>query len=103
MRDSNDKRTLTIEGIPAMRGRPETGKAKSVAQRQKDYRARKELEKVRRNNELVNKFEGKSNHIIAGELQHQLWLAIPDDAIAQEAKATAKDVWEEIGRRMKWL
>lgn len=32
--------TMALPGIPARRGRPSTGKAKTGAQRQKDYRAR---------------------------------------------------------------
>lgn len=103
MRDNHDKRTLTIEGLPGMRGRPAKDDAKTPAQRQRDCRNKKEIAKVRRNNDLVAMFEGKSTFEIAETLKNQIWLTIPGDQMAQEAKAPAKDAWDEIGRRMGWL
>lgn len=40
----NDALTGQLPGVPAKRGRPPTGKAKSSAQRVRDYRERKRLE-----------------------------------------------------------
>lgn len=38
--------TLTLPGIPGKRGRPPTGKALSVAERQRNYRSRKGLKSI---------------------------------------------------------
>lgn len=95
MRDSNDKMTMNIEGLPGVPGRPATGQAKTTAQRQKDYRNRREIAKVRRNNDLVEMFEGRTTEDIAFELTIK-----SDNPITDQHN---RDAWEEIGKRMGWL
>lgn len=53
MKDSKDQKTIDMLPMPKKRGRPVTGKAKSQAQRQAEYMARKkeriaELERIAR-------------------------------------------------------
>jgi len=94
---------MTIEGLPGMPGRPTTGKAKTAKERQRDYRNRKELEKVRRNNDLVAMFEGLTTHRVSETLSVHLRVAARNDEWAKDAKKLANDSWEEIGKRMGWL
>jgi len=100
MRDSNDKHTLNIDGLPGLPGRPATGKAKTAKERQRDYQNRKEIAKVRRNNDLVTMFEGFSATLICRNLATMFELI---EIGNENYKKQTKDAWEEIGRRMGWL
>ena len=103
MRDSHDKRTLSIEGLPGVPGRPAAGKAKSAAQRQKLYRTKQQQARNNKAKQLEALYMFSSTYEVAQKMVNQVWLSIPGDKLAEGAKEAAKDAWQEIGRRMEWL
>jgi len=100
MRDSHDKRTLTIDGLPQLRGRPSTGKAMTAAERQKAQRAKKQRERNDKLHQVANAFEKMSDHEVAEKIQQFIWLSLPGD---DQAMNDARTAWLELGRRKGWL
>lgn len=85
----DDKKTIELLPMPPKRGRPATGKAKTDAERQAAVRKRKQDE-LRITKKI---YEDVDNHELMKDLSSAVW----------EEKASAEQLWREVGRRFGWI
>lgn len=81
--------TLPLPGIPRKRGRPSTGKALSVAERQRRSREKHKVLDQHRLEAAAQSFENETDEELYS------WLATSGPTLQEKA-------WIEIGRRKGW-
>ena len=81
--------TLPLPGIPRRPGRPVTGKALSVAERQARHRQKAREEADKKLSSVVASFDGESDSEVLN------WLATGGPKLQEKA-------WMELGRRKGW-
>lgn len=85
------KNNMELPGIPKRRGRPATGKARSSAERQAAFRAKRDAERRHIASSAADSFTQWDMRDLAK--------ALTDTDNAEFAQL----VWVEIGRRSGWL
>lgn len=87
---ATEKRNMQLPGIPKKMGRPFTGKAKSSAERQAEFRKRQQEAREAALGAVAGAYSNTSTEEVR-------------QMIATGGPVTMESAWKELGRRMGWL